>query len=211
MSVIDFNFKIPQQAPVEKARTLQALKPILEAIQRILGFLASLHPDELKRIADQFDASITSKYPQSETDFATKLGANQISEEERGRLELAALKKHFDRRQELLKNSLTAPQVAELLGTTRQTPHDRLKKDSLVAILDNGVWKFPIWQFDPQGPDGVIDGLPDILKALDVPPYSKLCWLTRPNKALSGLTPVEALKNGKKNHVLAQARTVGVL
>lgn len=97
-----------------------------------------------------------------------------------------------------------------MLNTTRQTPHDRLKKNSLIAVQDNGVWKFPTWQFDPQGPDGVIAGLPDVLNALNVPAMSKISWLTRHNKALNGLTPIEALKSGQKEEVIAEACSVGV-
>ena len=102
--------------------------------------------------------------------------------------------------------------MAKLLNAkSRQTPHDRRKNNGLVAVEDNGVWKFPCWQFDPLGPDGVIAGLPDVLKALDVPDFSKISWLTQSNPALDGLTPVEALKRGCKDDVIAEARTVGVI
>jgi hypothetical protein len=36
---------------------------------------------------------------------------------------MAALARSFKRRRELLEGSLSASQVAELLGTIRQTPH----------------------------------------------------------------------------------------
>ncbi|MBW4642627.1 MAG: DUF2384 domain-containing protein [Goleter apudmare HA4340-LM2] len=185
------------------------------ALGRIaLGFqdyLNSLQPEEIKCLAETWETTHANpKYSQAETDFAAQLGANQITDEEHSRLEFAALAKNFKWRQELLKHSLTAPQVAELLNTTRQTPHDRLKKHSLIAAQDNGVWKFPTWQFDPEGPDGVIAGLPDVLRALNVPALSKISWLTRPNKALNGLTPIEALKFGQINDVIFEARTVGI-
>ena len=185
-----------------------------EALERIaLGFqdyLNSLQPDEITCLAQQLETTHTPpKYSKAETDVAVKLGANQVSDEERGRLEIAAITKNFKFRHELLKSSLTAPQVAELLNTTRQTPHDRLKKNTLIAAQDNGVWKFPTWQFDPEGPDGVLVGLPDVLKVLNVPALSKISWLTRPNKGLNGLTPIAALKFGLINDVIAEARTVG--
>lgn len=186
------------------------------ALERIaLGFqdyLNSLQPDEIKCLAEKWETTITkAKYSQGETNFAAKLGANRISDEEHSKLEFAALARNFKWRQELLKSSLTAPQVAELLNTTRQTPHDRLRKNSLIATQDNGLWKFPAWQFDPEGPDGVIAGLPDVLKALNVPALSKISWLTRPNEALNGLTPIEALKFGQIHDVIAEAGTVGIL
>ena len=196
-------------APCEKDVMQQALLRIATGFQ---DYLNSLHPDEIENLAEQLHTtSKTSKYSKAESDFAVKIGANKISQQERGRLEFTALTRNFKWRQELLRDSLSAPQVAEMLNTTRQTPHDRLKKNSLVAVQDNGVWKFPTWQFDPQGPDGVIAGLPDVLKALNVPAMSKISWLTRPNKALNQLTPIEALKGGQKDEVIAEARSVGVL
>ena len=196
-------------APCEKDVMQQALLRIATGFQ---DYLNSLHPDEIENLAEQLHTtSKTSKYSKAESDFAVKIGANKISQQERGRLEFTALTRNFKWRQELLRDSLSAPQVAEMLNTTRQTPHDRLKKNSLVAVQDNGVWKFPTWQFDPQGPDGVIAGLPDVLKALNVPAMSKISWLTRPNKALNQLTPIEALKGGQKDEVIIEARSVGVL
>lgn len=195
-------------APSAKDVMQQALGNIARGFQ---DYLNSLQPDEIKCLADKMETTSNKpKYSKAETEFAAKLGTNKISDEERGRLEFAALTRNFKWRHELLKSSLTAPQVAQMLNTTRQTPHDRLKKNSLIAAQDNGVWKFPTWQFDPQGPDGVIAGLPDVLNALNVPAISKISWLTRHNKALNGLTPIEALKNGCKHEVIAEAKSVGV-
>lgn len=125
-------------------------------------------------------------------------------------LELETLQRYFERRRELLSNSFTAPQVAKLLGTSRQTPHDRIKNKSLLAVRDNGVWKFPIWQFDAEGVDGVIDGLPEVLKNLSInSEFAKLNWFMRPLPVLDGLTPVEALKQGLKTRVIAEAMGLG--
>jgi hypothetical protein len=49
---------------------------------------------------------------------------------------------------------------------------------------DNGKLCFPSWQFDPTGPDGVIDGLSAVLKDLEISDYAKLNWLTRVNPSL---------------------------
>ncbi|MGH3147230.1 MAG: hypothetical protein ACRDTR_15645, partial [Rubrobacter sp.] len=104
----------------------------------------------------------------------------------------------------------TAPQVANLLDTTRQTPHDRVRSGTLLAVFDRGVWRFPAWQFDPEGPDGVIEGLPDVLQALHASPLAKASWLVRPNQYLEGRTPLETLKEGLKEPVKNAAETVGI-
>jgi len=134
----------------------------------------------------------------------------QASEQEQQELELVSLLRHFEWRRKLLANTLSASQVAQLLGTSRQTPHDRVKSGTLLAVFDRGVWRFPSWQFDPEGPDGTIDGLSEVLQTLQVCPLAKLNWLVRSNSVLDGQTPVEALKRGQKERVLSEAMGVGV-
>jgi hypothetical protein len=95
------------------------------------------------------------------------------------------------------------------LGTSRQTPHDRVSSQTLLAIRNNGKLCFPSWQFDPEGSDGVIEGLPAVLKTLEISDYAKLNWLTRLNPYLDGQTPIQALKVGQKERVLAEASAVG--
>jgi len=125
-------------------------------------------------------------------------------------LELETVQRYFERRRKLLSSSFTTTQVAQLLGTSRQTPHDRVKNNSLLAVRDNGQWKFPIWQFDPEGADGVIDGLPEVLKNLSIKSeFARLNWFMNPNPILDGLTPVEALKRGLKIRVVTEAMGAG--
>ena len=90
-------------------------------------------------------------------------------------------------------------------GANRHRSSDRLGRNTLLAIKDNGKFLFPSWQFDPTGPDGVLEGFPQVLKALAMSDYAKLNWLTRPNPYLEGLTPVEALKRGQSDRVIQQA------
>jgi hypothetical protein len=142
------------------------------------------------------------------TPFIQSLLGRTFSQEEQIDLELDALRAYFQRRRELLKDSLTATQVANLLATSRQTPHDRLKSQTLIGILDNGSYRFPIWQFDPEGADGVVNGLPMVLKGLQVSDFAKLNWLTRPNPVLDGLTPIVALKHGQLERVVQEARGI---
>jgi len=190
-----------------KPVTQQRLQLIIEAVQA----LNSLRSEEIKDFVEGLKMN-KPKISKANSDLAGKLGVDLISDEEQRELENAALKNFFDWRQELLATSYTASEVAKLLGTkSRQTPHDRRKNKSLIAIQDNSVWKFPEWQFDPTGPDGVIPGLPEVLKALDVPDFSKISWLTRPNPELNGCTPIQVLKKGQKDRVINEAQTVGVM
>jgi excisionase family DNA binding protein len=124
--------------------------------------------------------------------------------------EVTAFIQYFQYRRALLAGALTTSDVAALLGTTRQTPYDRARNGSLLAVMDRGAWRFPAWQFDPEGPDGVVQGLPAVLRALRLSPLGKASWLTRPNPFLDNKTPLDVLKNGEIERVLAEARSVGV-
>lgn len=155
--------------------------------------------------------SISATHIPSEEDvLAEALAGRTFSDEERVKLELESLLQYFQWRRQLLKGALTSSQVAKLLGTSRQTPHDRVKARTLLGISDNGALRFPSWQFDPEGPDGVIEGLPDVLKTLQVSDLAKLSWLVRSNPFLEGLTPVQALKQGQEERVVQEAMGVGI-
>ena len=55
--------------------------------------------------------------------------------------------------------------------------HHRLKAGTLLGILDQGKWCFPLWQFDAEGPNGVIISL------------AKARWLQKPHPVFGGSTP----------------------
>ena len=193
------------EAPEYKVSEQSALDRIASALEVCLE---TLPPQELEQFADHLETTVhKSKHSQPETLIGSLI--NNIDEDEEKKLEFAALHDYFEWRQDLLKDVLTAPQVAKLLNTSRQTPHDRLKKNTLIAVQDNSVWKFPVWQFDASGADGVIPGLPEVLKVLNVPALSQISWLTKPNAAFDGSSPVDALKNGRKDKVVCEARSVG--
>lgn len=215
MNAITLTLDTPSTKTVSTKIHTYSAKPVtqqrLELIIKAVQALNSLRSEEIKDFVERVERN-KPKISKANSDLAAKLGVDPISDEEQRELENSALKNFFEWRQELLANSYTASEVAKLLGTkSRQTPHDRRKNNSLIAIQDNGVWKFPKWQFDPTGPDGVIPGLPEVLKALDIPDFSKIDWLTRPNPEFNGCTPIQVLKKGQKDRVISEAQTVGIM
>lgn len=203
-------YKLTVEPPTDEGKIERwntATEAFLGQIKIIIG---ELHASEIETMTKAINTVLdTSEYSVAESDLALKLTGRQYSQEESVELEITSLIRYFERRKELLQKSLTASEVANLLGTTRQTPHDRFNKKSLLAVKDNGVWKFPLWQFDPAGADGVIAGLPEVLKALEGSEFTKLNWLTSPNPYLNNLTPVEALKQGQKAKVINEAKALG--
>jgi len=134
------------------------------------------------------------------------------SESEQALLGFRSLLQFFEARRELLDDALTAPQAAELLGVSRQTPLNRVKENTLLAVLDRGAYRFPVWQFDPRGEDGVLPGLREVLEALEPqPPFAKLVWLRRRNPTLAGREPVELLRAREIEPVVGAAHAAAEL
>ena len=134
------------------------------------------------------------------------------SREERALLAFQSLVDFFTARRKLLLDTITAPQVGEVLGVSRQAATGRAEKGSLLAVLDRGAFRFPTFQFAPRGPDGVVEGLPEVLKALEPQPaFTKLVWLTRSSDTLDNREPLEVLRHGGRERVVAAARAVAEL
>ena len=140
-------------------------------------------------------------------------GRPPASREEQALVGFQSLLQFFEaRRRSLEEDTITAPQVAELLGTSRQTPLNRVKEKTLLGVLDRGAWRFPLWQFDAAGPDGVLPGLPETLTALEPQQaFAKLIWLRRPNPTLRGREPVEMLRESEVQPVVDAARAAAEL
>lgn len=172
---------------------------------------AALSLPELQTVAAQVRRTLATPPPSpgQATLVATLAGGRTYGPEEQAALEFEMLLDYFVWRRELLAGALSAGQVARLLGVSRQTPHDRVKAGSLLAVMENGTLRFPPWQFDPAGPDGVLEGLPEVIRALAVPPLSKISWLVRPQPGLEGRTPLAALRAGERTRVRAEAFGVG--
>lgn len=207
------NFRISVPAPTAKgaaarARQKKATARTVEALQHLLDHSS---PEDMELVSNRIERALGSpEVPEEQREFVADLtGSREYDRQERSALEMSTLARSFSRRRELLERALTASQVADMLDTTRQTPHDRVKSGTLLAILDRGIWRFPAWQFDPEGPDGVVGGLPAVLRALHVSPLAKASWLVRPNRYLEGLTPLEALREGQIEAVKSEAETIG--
>ncbi len=172
--------------------------------------LEGLNQEAMTVLAERFCA--THEYTESDGDpeFSKRIGVRKYAPEERKALEIASLMHYFDYRKSLLANAISASRVAEMLGTSRQTPHDRVKAGLLLGILDNNVLKFPEWQFDPEGPNGVVKGLLEVLDAMKCGTFAKISWLASPNIVFDGLRPIDALKMGRIDEVVHEAMAAGV-
>lgn len=131
------------------------------------------------------------------------------SDEEMQILEISNLERLANLKRRIMGQSLAVKDVASLLGTTRQTPHDRVLAGTLLAFKEKGQLWFPQWQFNPLAPDSVVPGLSTVLGNLDLPDFVKCAWFITPSLVLDGETPIEVLKRGEIECVARLAKAVG--
>ena len=181
----------------------QSAKQVMDLVESLIAIADT---DDLEKLAVALQPK---KVSDEEVELAKEIAGNDYTDEPSWPLELANLHRLYQRRQRLLEKSLTSTEVADLLDwKTRKTIHDKLKAKDILGIKDKGVYRFPVWQFDPSGDDGILDGLPQVLKALEVSDFTKLNWLLKPHPAFDNQTPVEMLKGGNIHDVLVEARAV---
>ncbi len=175
----------------------------------IHSLVSSLSEEGQQWLAERVFGSASKTELEENVEFANRIGASQHDPTERKAIELASLINFFEYRKKLLASAIPATTVAEMLGVSRQTVHDRVKSGCLLGILDSNTLKIPDWQFDPQGPNGVVPGLPEVLAALSCGTLAKISWLSLSNPVFHGLRPIDALKDGQVSQVIHEAQAVG--
>lgn len=184
----------------------------LKILEEIKELIVSMSEDTKKLLTEKLEKIIRQPYADTEEQsIADVISGKTYNAEEKKELELVNLMNSFSLRAKLLENTITTTQVANLLNcSSRQTPLDRVKNQTLIAVKDNGQWKYPLWQFDAEGTDGVIQGLPEVIKILQVSNLAKISWLTHPNAVFDNHTPLEILKQGKIQQVVNESVRVGL-
>lgn len=136
------------------------------------------------------------------------------SDEEREAHEQALLEKSQAARHAFLEDAYSAMETAALLGISVAKVMDRAEHNQLLAVVENGDFRFPRWQFDANAGHSVPQGLADVLGVLDengLSKYRQAKWLQRNSDYFEdGASPIEHLKAGQARQVLVWARSVGL-
>lgn len=199
-----------QTSPVPHTESRkQAGAQLAELDVRLAEVLPKQNLDELVSLTSGLlrigaDAEAEHEHPISPLTGRPTVGARQVVVAQR-----ANLLRGFAIRRRVLEGALTSGEVTEMLGSaSRQTARDRAAAGTLLAIKEAGRTVFPIWQFDPEGPDGVVEGLPEVARELGPgTQLARILWFMEPKRALGGRTPIEALRARDIDDVLAEARS----
>jgi hypothetical protein len=109
---------------------------------------------------------------------------------------------------EKLGGTLSAEQVSELLGISRQGVDRRRSQNQLIGLTQGKRgYAYPAFQFE----DGkTLDGLREVLDALSGhDPWMQSIFFANDNDRLNGRTPLDALRQGKTEAVVRAAEGYG--
>ncbi|MEO6195213.1 MAG: helix-turn-helix domain-containing protein [Thermoanaerobaculia bacterium] len=108
-------------------------------------------------------------------------------------------------RETLLKDTVSAADAAKLISRSRQSI-ERLRREGRLLVLRAGnQWRYPRWQFEPDAPGGVLPGLEEVLRNLQLSPAAAAFWLLQPAERLDGIAPIELLRRHRPEPVIQLA------
>ena len=104
--------------------------------------------------------------------------------------------------------TLSAPEVAALLGISRQAVDKRRRAGRLIGLrLGRHGYAYPAWQFETQG---TLRGLERVLDELrDHDAWMQVAFMVNANSRLDGESPLAVLRKGNLEPVIQAARSYG--
>lgn len=108
----------------------------------------------------------------------------------------------------ILTYAVNSDDAGEFISRSRPVVNRLAKAGELLAIQDGRYFKFPRWQFDEHSEDGLVPGFQVVLQVMDASPFRKAAWFISPNPHFDGRTPIELLREGQRDRVYEEAKTV---
>jgi hypothetical protein len=103
---------------------------------------------------------------------------------------------------------LSAEKAGEILTMSRQAVEKRRKAGRLIGVsLGRRGFGYPAWQFTERGTLPHLEIVLEALKQHD--PWTRLVFFTSENAALDGRKPLDALREGNVEEVVAAAKMYG--
>jgi hypothetical protein len=205
-------FQIEPHAKPENRVLDLALREVAETkhpalVSRLLRVVTNLEKELPKeRISEAVAA------PTDYLVFLNALTASSMVSESAAEDPLAAAKfRGLERKRQLVEaagGAMSAQDVAEFLGITRQAVDKRRAQNHLIALTQGRRgYIYPSFQFDE---GSTLSGLSDVLAELkSFDPWMQLAFFVNSNDRLSGKTPAAALRAGDQSEVLRAARSYG--
>lgn len=101
--------------------------------------------------------------------------------------------------------SISAPEVARILGLTRQGVDYQWREGLLIAWrISGGRWHYPAWQFSAHG---MLPGIRECLKELETDrEWGVMTFFLSRHDSLEGKRPLDFLKEGRLEEAISAAK-----
>jgi len=202
-----------------ECKNYSRLKPLTRVIDSLYR---TEHPvffsrafNALTSIANELPAQSVEELTASSTDFellvnalfAATIKTESIDPDPLIRAKLRGIE-HRKRILEKLGGTLSAEQVSETIGISRQAVDKRRGQNQLIGLTQGKRgYAYPAFQFEN---GRAIDGLKEVLDALSGhDPWMQSIFFANENDRLNGSTPLEALRQGKTGAVVRAAEAYG--
>jgi len=197
--------------------------PRLSPLTRVIDSLSRTeHPvffsrafNALSSITNELSSQSVEELTASSTDFellvnavsATSTAAASTDADPLIRAKLGGIE-HRKRILEKLGGTLSAEQVSELIGISRQAVDRRRSQNQLIGLTQGKRgYAYPAFQFEV---GKTLDGLKEVLNALSGhDPWMQSIFFANGNDRLTGKTPLDALRQGKTEAVVRAAEAYG--
>jgi len=112
-------------------------------------------------------------------------------------------------RDAILRQCVGVEDVARTLKKSRQAVEALRRKKRILALRVRRRWRYPLWQFDPDAPGGVLEGIAQVGEALELSPTGVARWLLEPRDELDGARPLDLLRRRESDRVIELAAADG--
>ena len=116
-----------------------------------------------------------------------------------------------EQRARLLRESVGAEEAGRLTDRSRQAVERQRREGRILALRVGRQWRYPAWQFEIDGPAGLVPRLPEVVASLHMSPAGAGHWLTSPHTELGGEAPIQLLRRRDAEPVLRLAQRLGHL
>ncbi len=197
------------RAAVKAAQNLE--EPEFRVMEKLAG-LAEVTPISLEAreelsegVCQELEALWTSEV---ESDPLVEVDA-AISDREAAASTMWARMRARKNRARVLQECVSAAEAGALANRSRQAVERQRRVGSLLALRVGREWRYPVWQFDIDGPAGLVPGLKAVLRNLRLSAFGASLWLTTPKEQLGDERPIELLRQRQGNRVLRLAKDHG--
>lgn len=194
----DFSYRL--EVPPKKLEVAIAAARLGSERSNLLKFIVEMSQDKsreelIEQAAKSFSVVLRRIASADEDPLAC---VDEATEEEILQGHIEAEIESETRREKILTMCIPVEEAEGLAKRSRQRLEELRDEGRLIALRVRNRWMYPRWQFDPDFSGGVVPGLGEVLKHLQLSPAGAALWLTEPVEVLGNLRPIDLLKAGEQ-------------